>query len=129
MRKRPLVNIAASARQRLLNQARQTGRPFAELLQHFAMERFLYRLHKSPHGAEFVLKGALALTAWRLSVPTRPTMDIDLLGRTDSSAEAIGAITRDICLQPVEPDGMVFDADSIEPAPTAPSICAASPRS
>jgi len=41
------------------------GRPFQELLQYFAMERFLYRLAKSPYSDRFILKGALLLTAWR----------------------------------------------------------------
>ena len=45
------------------------GRPFQELLQYFAMERFLYRLAKSPYSDRFVLKGALLLTAWRASIP------------------------------------------------------------
>jgi hypothetical protein len=44
---RPSKNIAASVRQRLLNKAKETGRTFSELLQYFAMERFLYRLSKS----------------------------------------------------------------------------------
>jgi len=47
MTKHPRRDIAASVRQRLLNHARETGRPFSELLQYFAMERFLYRLSKS----------------------------------------------------------------------------------
>jgi hypothetical protein len=37
-------NVAASVRQRLLNRARSDKRPFNELLQYYAMERFLYRL-------------------------------------------------------------------------------------
>ena len=37
-------NIAVSVRQRLLNRARSEKRPFNELLQYYAMERFLYRL-------------------------------------------------------------------------------------
>jgi hypothetical protein len=37
-------NVEASVRQRLLNIARATGRPFNDVLQRFAMERFLYRL-------------------------------------------------------------------------------------
>jgi hypothetical protein len=37
-------NVAASVHQRLLNIAKQTERPFNELLQYYAMERFLYRL-------------------------------------------------------------------------------------
>lgn len=53
--KRPIKNMAASVRQRLLNKARETNRPFNELLQYFVMERFLYRLSKSPHAQKFVL--------------------------------------------------------------------------
>ena len=54
-------NIAASIRQRLLNKAREDKRPFNELLQYYAMERFLYRLSISPHKDRFILKGALML--------------------------------------------------------------------
>jgi len=39
--------------------ARETNRPFNELLQYFVMERFLYRLSKSPHAQKFVLSGCL----------------------------------------------------------------------
>ena len=54
-------NIAASVRQRLLNKARADQRPFNELLQYYAMERFLYRLSCSSHSECFILKGALML--------------------------------------------------------------------
>jgi hypothetical protein len=57
--------MGASVRQRLLNCAREQNRPFQELLQYFAMERFLYRLARSEVADMFVLKGALLLTAWR----------------------------------------------------------------
>jgi hypothetical protein len=50
-------NTAASVHQRLLNKARETSRPFNELLQHFAIERFMYRFSKSPHADRFILKG------------------------------------------------------------------------
>lgn len=113
MTRRPPKNIAASVRQRLLIKARETGRPFSELLQYFAMERFLYRLSKSRYADNFVLKGALMLTVWEAPL-TRPTMDIDLLGRIDNSVETIISVTRDICQQEVEPDGIVFDVTGIE---------------
>jgi hypothetical protein len=101
-------------RQRLLNKARETGRPFSELLQYFAMERFLYRLSKSEHADKFVLKGALMLTAWNAPL-LRPTMDIDLLGRTGNDIEAMAAIVRQICTGRVEPDdGLVFDAATVQ---------------
>ena len=47
--KTPLKNIAASVRQRLLNKSRSDIRPFQELVQYYAMERFLYRLSKSSY--------------------------------------------------------------------------------
>jgi hypothetical protein len=49
-------NIAASVHQRLLNKAKESSRPFNEILQHFAIERFIYRLSKSPHADRFILK-------------------------------------------------------------------------
>ena len=37
-------NLSASVQARLQNHARATNRPFQELLQYYAMERFLYRV-------------------------------------------------------------------------------------
>jgi hypothetical protein len=51
-------NQAHSVHDRLLALAKQRGRPFNELLQYYAMERFLYRLGVSPAKTHFVLKGA-----------------------------------------------------------------------
>ncbi len=62
-------NVAALVHQRLLNRARAEGRPFNELLQYFALERFLYRLGCSPYLDRFVLKGALVLTVWEIPIP------------------------------------------------------------
>jgi hypothetical protein len=102
MTRRSPKNVAASVRQRLLDKAREAGRPFNELLQYFAMERFLYRLSKSPYADNFVLKGALMLTVWEAPL-TRPTMDIDLLGRINNSIETIVRVTKEICRQEVKP--------------------------
>lgn len=112
MTDRPLRNVAASVRQRLTNAAKQSGRPFQEVLQHFAMERFLYRLSQSPHNERFVLKGALMFNVWGAPA-SRPTRDIDLLARLNNSVDAILPVIRDICQQAVEPDGLVFDVDSL----------------
>jgi len=106
-------NLEASIHQRLLNQARESGRPFNELLQYFAIERFLYRLSQSPHQEKFVLKGALMFAVWQ-APPARPTMDIDLLGRMENQVETIVSIVRDVCRQKVEPDGLNFDPDSVD---------------
>jgi predicted nucleotidyltransferase component of viral defense system len=106
-------NISASVRQRLLNQAKRDRRPFNELLQYYAMERFLYRLSQSAHADRFVLKGALMLRVWR-SPELRPTMDIDLLGRTGNQEVEIIEQIRDILSAGVEPDGLAFNPDSIQ---------------
>ncbi|MBD3349724.1 MAG: nucleotidyl transferase AbiEii/AbiGii toxin family protein [Candidatus Eisenbacteria bacterium] len=112
---REVTNIAVSVHQRLLNKARVTGRPFNELLQRFAIERFLYRLSKSRHADRFVLKGALMLPVWG-GAASRPTKDIDLLGRIDNNLEYVAQAMSDVCEVDVQEDGMVFDAESVTAA-------------
>jgi predicted nucleotidyltransferase component of viral defense system len=112
MTKRRVTIVAASVRQRLQNVARASGRPFQEMLQYFAMERFLYRLAQSRHADKLVLKGALMFTAWRAPA-TRPTRDIDLLGRMENSVDVVTSAIRDVCRQAVEADGLLFDPDTI----------------
>lgn len=110
-----IKNTAASVHQRLLNKARESSRPFNALLQHFAIERFIYRLSRSPRADSFILKGALMFLAW--SGPgARPTMDIDLLGRIDNSLELIIAVMKDACDMDVEADGMSFHAETVTAA-------------
>lgn len=112
MTRRPLVNIAQSVHQRLLTQAKDTGRPFNELLQHYAIERFLYRLGQSKHAEKLLLKGALLLRVWQIPM-ARPTMDIDVLGRTAGTPDALAAILRECMTLGVEDDGMRYDPESI----------------
>ena len=100
MKKRAVKDVAASVRQKLLNNAKSTNRPFQEVLQYFAMERFLYRLAQSPYADKFVLKGALMFTVWGAPA-TRPTKDIDFLARTENTIAAVvptsaGAVPGDI---------------------------------
>lgn len=99
----------------LLNEARKANRPFNELLQYYAMERFLYRLSKSPHATRFILKGALMFTAWKLE-SYRPTMDIDLLGKAPHQVDRVVAIAKEVCSQPVEPDGLISNSDTVKGA-------------
>ena len=106
------TNVPASIRQRLLDRAKRDRRPFNELLQYYAMERFLYRFSQSPHASRFVLKGALMLRVWR-SPEFRSTMDIDMLGRTRNDAASIADQIRDILAVEVDPDGIAFDSDSV----------------
>jgi len=107
-----ITNLPASVHQCLLNIAGETFRPFNEVLQHFAIERFLYRLSRSPNADRFVLKGALMLSVWSESV-SRPTMDIDLLGRIDNSLGAVVSAVKCACRTEVEDDGMSFSAETV----------------
>ena len=107
-----LKNAGASVHQRLLNLARQTGRPFNELAQYYALERWLYRLAQSDYRNLFILKGALMLLAWKMPV-TRPTRDIDLLGRVSNDLASIPEVIASICQIPTKSDGMVFDSGTV----------------
>ena len=110
MNEKPIKNLAASVHQRLLDKARKTGRPFNELLQYFAIERFLYRLAQSKYAKNFVLKGALMLNVWEGSSLLRPTLDIDVLGQQiNNEIEGVTRAIQEICNQAVEPDGLAFD--------------------
>lgn len=110
--KRPPTNITASIHQRLLNLARASDRPFNELLQYFAIERFLYRFSLSPYNEQFVLKGAQMLRAWEAPL-ARPTMDIDMLGgQTANTIENLERIVRECCAVEAD-DGVLFDTSSV----------------
>jgi predicted nucleotidyltransferase component of viral defense system len=77
------------------------------------MERFLYRLSKSAFAGKFILKGALMLTVWKAPV-SRPTRDMDFLGRMSNDLGAIAEAVRDVCSTEVEPDGLEFNPETIE---------------
>ena len=108
-----VLNLAASVQARLQNHARASKRPFQELLQYYAMERFLYRLSTTSHRARFVLKGALMLHVWEAPL-ARATKDVDFLGRLDNSLENLDRAVREVCTADVEPDGMVFDPATVK---------------
>ena len=105
--------MAASIRQRLLDLSRREGRRFDELAQYYAIERFLYRLSRSPHAARFILKGGMLLHTWNPS-GFRPTRDIDMLGITSNDAEHLKAQIGDILATSVEDDGLTFPVNTLE---------------
>jgi predicted nucleotidyltransferase component of viral defense system len=110
--KSEIKNLPASIQDRLLNQARLNDRPLNELLQYYAIERFLYRLSQSKHANQFVLKGALLFRVWGL-LTLRPTRDIDLLGYTSNEVENLVTIIKEVCWQEVQKDGLFFDSDTV----------------
>lgn len=105
-------NMAASVHQRLLNIATQRNRRFNDLVQRYALERWLFRLSRSAYGERFVLKGALLLVAWKAPT-TRSTRDIDLLGRIGNDLGLVRSVIAEIVQTPVEDDGLVFDPTSV----------------
>jgi predicted nucleotidyltransferase component of viral defense system len=110
--KKPVKNLPDSVKNRLTQLARGMGRPFNEVLQYYAIERFLYRLSRSTHSQYFILKGGLIFYASKIPL-RRPTRDIDLQASTSNSVDDIERITREICAYPVEPDGLIFDPASV----------------
>jgi hypothetical protein len=108
-----IKNMAASVRAKLLNISRKDNRPFEEVLQYYAMERFLYRLSLSEHSKCFILKGALMLRVWDFP-EIRPTMDIDMLGVTDNEEQKLLNQIKQVLRVEVEPDGLIFDTESLQ---------------
>ncbi|MBU3729004.1 MAG: nucleotidyl transferase AbiEii/AbiGii toxin family protein [Phycisphaerales bacterium] len=106
----------ALVHQMLRNAAQRSGERFNDMLQHFALERFLHRLAMSPYRDRFTLKGALMLRVWKVS-QLRPTSDIDLLGHMPNQSDRVAVAMRRICETEVEPDGMIFDASSVSIGP------------
>lgn len=119
-------NITVSIHQRLLNLARARQRPFNEIVQYYAMERFLARLCRTPYVEQFVLKGALALRTWGFS-ETRATRDIDFVvwsaegvrltldsaGVSNTSNAIVVILEQCLCIDMPEEDGIQFDPKTI----------------
>ncbi|MFM8764913.1 MAG: nucleotidyl transferase AbiEii/AbiGii toxin family protein, partial [Spartobacteria bacterium] len=100
-------NLAASVRQRLLVLGQKQGEPFDLILMRYGIERLLYRLGRSSHADRFLLKGAMLFRVWR-DFSHRPTRDVDLLGFGSTETNDLEEIFRELCLQQVEPDGLLF---------------------
>jgi len=105
-------NVVASVLARLRNTSKSKGAPFQQILQQYAMERFLYRVSKSRHAKSVILKGALLLKT--IGIPAaRPTLDIDMLRTGKADKASLIALIGDCATLEVEPDGLTFLADSV----------------
>lgn len=111
--RKDVKNIEASIRGQLQNKAKETHRPFAEVLQYFGMERFLYRFSRSKYADKFILKGALMFTVWHVP-ERRTTLDIDFLARFDNKIASIEKMIKDVCKTDVISDGLVFDLKTVK---------------
>jgi predicted nucleotidyltransferase component of viral defense system len=104
-------NVVASVLARLRSTSKSTGAPFQQVLQQYAMERFLYRISKSKHAQSVILKGALLLKT--IGIPhARPTMDIDMLRKGNADQASLLALVKDCASLDVDSDGLTFLADS-----------------
>lgn len=113
--KRPVTNVAAPVRQRLLNEAKRRGESFDYMASLYARERFLARLSLSPHRDRLTLKGATVFSVWLLV--HRPTRDLDFLGSGDFAPANAIAVIREIVSVAIDNDGLVFDAGSVSVEP------------
>lgn len=104
--------VAQSVHDRLRRIAADRKEDFNALLSRYGVERFLYRLTRTRHGKQFVLKGAMLFVLWfdRLH---RPTRDLDLLGTGEITEETLRTIFTDACQFRVRADGLVFDPASM----------------
>jgi len=111
--KKEIKNIKTSIKAKLQNKAKEANRSYAEVLQYYGMERFLYRFSKSKYADKFILKGALLFTAWNIP-ERRTTLDIDFLARFDNEVTAVETVIKDICHVEVNSDGLIFDSKTVE---------------
>lgn len=109
---KPLRNVGASVRARLLTIAQQRNQTFQLVLTHYVLERLLYRLSQSRYRNRFVLKGAMLITKW-FDDPSRPTQDLDLLAFGDDDPANMVVTFREICAMRFD-DGVAFDAGAVE---------------
>jgi hypothetical protein len=72
----------------------------------------LYRLSQSKYRDRFVVKGAMMFQVWS-NLNHRPTRDLDLLGTGEPAVERFVEIFREVCVQEVESDGLIFVVDSV----------------
>jgi predicted nucleotidyltransferase component of viral defense system len=112
MSEKVVKNVVASILGRLRNTAKESGATFQQILQQYAIERFLYRISKSKHAQSVILKGALLLKT--IGIPSaRPTMDIDMLRKGKADQASLIALVKDCATLEVEADGLTFLADTI----------------
>jgi Nucleotidyl transferase AbiEii toxin, Type IV TA system len=112
LKRKPIQNLAASVFARLLKRTEPGDEDFQFVLMRYGAERLMYRLSKSEHAANFVLKGAMLFLVWT-GAKYRATKDMDLLALKSASVERLRDIFRELCELPVAQDGLAFEPDSV----------------
>ena len=106
-------DLQASVRARLLNLAKERGEDLDLVLKRYGIERLLFRLSQSTHKDAFILKGAMLFELW-MGRAHRTTKDLDLLGVGNPEVPRLEEIFQELCLFPVEPDGLVFRPETVK---------------
>jgi predicted nucleotidyltransferase component of viral defense system len=107
-----MKNLPASVHARLAQRRVKTGEDYNVLLVRFTLERLLYRLSRSSHAGQFVLKGAMLFALWEPSLH-RVTRDLDLLSFGHPSTERLTKVFQELCRMEVEADGVDFQSRSV----------------
>lgn len=114
---RQLENIPASIQARLKNESEKRGRFFNEILQYYGMERFLYRLSRTPYANDLILKGGLMF--YGLNIPMRrPTRDIDFLGTEEYTQKDLLTVFHTAMSISFPEDGIHFDPNTLHMSQT-----------
>jgi predicted nucleotidyltransferase component of viral defense system len=101
----------ASIQDRLLALSRAQGLNHQLTLTRYFQERFLFRLSQSVFREVFLLKGGVLVYAWQGS-STRPTLDIDFLGRNVANdLQTIKGIFQQVAGQSFPADRVVFETN------------------
>ena len=83
-----------------------------EILQYYGMERFLYRLSKTSHVNDLILKGGLMF--YGLEIPMRrTTRNIDFLGVSENAQRDILSVFHDALSVSFAEDGVHFDTKTL----------------
>lgn len=107
------VGFTASVADRLVRLAKEQRRDHSFVLARYGIERLLWRLSRMPFADEFIVKGATLFLLWR-GDQTRPTKDLDLLGKGSPEPERLVGLFRSLCaFDAASIDGLVFDPDSV----------------
>lgn len=109
-------DVAASIKAQLLSVARSSGEDLQRLLNRYGRERVLYRLSKSSHRDQFILKGGMLFSMWA-EKPFRGTKDADFLSYGPNGVDPVADVFRSLFNGHTDPDdGLRLDPDAFEAA-------------
>lgn len=107
---------AKSVKKLVKNKARARGLSRDDAFTACAMDRLLFRLGRSRHSQDFLLKGGVLVASW-LGMSHRFTRDIDVLRRRGpAKPDRLRQMFRNVVRVEVEDDGLTFREDGVTAA-------------